>query len=376
METQNSSYSRNKKVVQIAIGCLVFGLLALVILAIVYFAKDNGSGGKVPKTPTPTPTVLVDTVVPTPIIEVNNSASVFYILNESNKQPGSLMKYDPNISNSVEKTIDSKKIYLQLLEISNDNSYLAYVNNSSNISFLDLKTLGSSFTDEVYGDDDEFYWLDNNKFALVLEDSIKIFDPAKGDLIETKSFNFPTESSIISASVDLKWILAKEDTRLLRTFLFNTETSKITYLELYDLDDKVAFNYLNWLYPDKLVFFNSIGLSSLNPSNMIQSKMLSLNIFVEEANRLSKLKQSASGYNYYILFDGKFFQYSKDILLAKQILDLNNYQFYNHIDFGISPNEKFASFDRRNGSAIVVNLKTLVSYPLCDLNCYYPVWEK
>jgi len=376
MAITDSTYTRNKKIISIVVVALFIGLLVLVILGILMFGNSGGTAPKPTKiSPTPTPKYIEDTPIPTPEVSVNEDAKVFYILNESNKQPGILMSYDPNNQGAKEQSLDTKMIYLRLLDISNDNAYLAYINNNSILSFLELKSMTSVFTDLVF-DDYDFYWLDDNNFAVITQTSINKFNPQNGKLIEDKQYKLPEDSFVISVSKDLNWVLAKENERLHRTYLYNLETSKPTYLELYDLGDEIAFNYLNWLYPNKLIFFNSIGLSSLDPSSMVQNKLLSLNITQVNAEKVSKLKPSANGYNFYIVYDGKLFSYSKDNLLAKQILDLNNYQFYNQRDFAVSPNEKFASFDRRNGSAIVINLKTLVSYPLCDLNCYYPVWEK
>lgn len=376
MAITDSTYARNKKIISIVVVALFIGLLVLVILGILMFGNSGGTAPKPTKiSPTPTPKNIEDTPIPTPEVSVNEDAKVFYILNESNKQPGILMSYDPNNQGAKEQSLDTKMIYLRLLDISNDNAYLAYINNNSILSFLELKSMTSVFTDLVF-DDYDFYWLDDNNFAVITQTSINKFNPQNGKLIEDKQYKLPEDSFVISVSKDLNWVLAKENERLHRTYLYNLETSKPTYLELYDLGDEIAFNYLNWLYPNKLIFFNSIGLSSLDPSSMVQNKLLSLNITQVNAEKVSKLKPSANGYNFYIVYDGKLFSYSKDNLLAKQILDLNNYQFYNQRDFSVSPNEKFASFDRRNGSAIVINLKTLVSYTLCDLNCYYPVWEK
>ncbi len=376
MAITDSTYARNKKIISIVVVALFIGLLVLVILGILMFGNSGGTAPKPTKiSPTPTPKNIEDTPIPTPEVSVNEDAKVFYILNESNKQPGILMSYDPNNQGAKEQSLDTKMIYLRLLDISNDNAYLAYINNNSILSFLELKSMTSVFTDLVF-DDYDFYWLDDNNFAVITQTSINKFNPQNGKLIEDKQYKLPEDSFVISVSKDLNWVLAKENERLHRTYLYNLETSKPTYLELYDLGDEIAFNYLNWLYPNKLIFFNSIGLSSLDPSSMVQNKLLSLNITQVNAEKVSKLKPSANGYNFYIVYDGKLFSYSKDNLLAKQILDLNNYQFYNQRDFAVSPNEKFASFDRRNGSAIVINLKTLVSYTLCDLNCYYPVWEK
>jgi hypothetical protein len=363
------SYARNKKLIYIAIGFLLFGLLALLILGVAFFKQSKPDPNALKNTPTPTVSISSVPITLTPSILVNNDAHLFYIASNSLYRFNSYTKENISIDTSVE--------YESLYSFNEDNTYLAFKSSDGYLYFRDMAQSKNIRSIKVTSDGKEQFWSDAQTFVIVSGNSYVKYSAPNFTQSETKDFNFPATSDFISISPDLEWVLARESSRLERLYLFNINSAKIQYLELFDLDDEVAFNYLNWLPPHRLIFFNSIGLSALNPDSMVQTRLLSFNIDITTGDRLTPLQASSGSGNtqYFFSYFGRLYKYVEGTLINTQILDLKDYNFLNLDQIAISPNSRYASFDRSNGAAIVINLSTLSSLSLCDFDCYDPIWE-
>jgi hypothetical protein len=371
MNPNEENYAKNKKLIYIAIIILLGGLLVLLILAFSFFYKPPKDNNSIKNTPTPTP---IDGTQPTimPTVIVNENALLYYIAADSNNEPGQLMSFNP--ANQERNTVDTNTAYTKLIAFDSNNSYLAFVADDGYLSFREMSS-GKITKAQTGLPGITNFWYDADDFLVTDGSSLKILRAPEFKIAENRTINYDQASDFISISPDLQWVLAKESSRLKRTFLKNIDNGKINYLELYDLDDVVSFNYLNWLAPQKLIFFNSIGLSALEPNNMIQTRLLSFNIDITTADELSPLYKGAGGINYYFSYKGRLNRYVEGKLLNTQLLDLKSYSFYDPIKTAISPNEKYAAFDRENNAAIIINLNTTRSIPLCDFYCFDPVWE-
>lgn len=364
----SGSYARNKKLIYIAIGFLLFGLLALLILAIAFFNRSKTDPDALKNTPTPTVSITGPPITLTPSVSVNDDSRLFYIASNSLYRFNAYTKENIVIDESIE--------YLSLFGFNSNNSYLAFKAGDGYLYFRDMVQMRNIRADKFQNDTEQQFWVDDNNFVVVNADGYLMYSAPQFSQSEELVFDFPEASDLISLSPDLEWILARESSRLERLYLLNLNNEKIQYLELSDLDDEIAFNFLNWLPPHRLIFFNSIGLSALNPDSMVQTRLLSFNIDIATGDKLTPLQSSMGGTQYYFSYFGRLYKYVEGTLINTQVLDLKDYNFLDLDQIAISPNSRYVSFDRSNGSAIAVNLTTLSSLSLCDFDCYDPTWEK
>ena len=363
----SGSYARNKKLIYIAIGFLLFGLLALLILAIAFINQSKPNLDALKNTPTPTVSLTGVPVTLTPSVSVNDDSKLFYIASNS------LYRFNAYTKENV--SIDSSIVYEELYGFNSNNEFLAFKASDGYLYFRDIEQSKNIRSNRINSDIKQQFWVDEDNFVLVNEEGYLKFSAPDFPQAENYIFDYPEASDLLSISPDLQWILARENRRLERLYLYNLNSQKIQYLELSDLDDEVAFNYLNWLPPHRLIFFNSIGLSALNPDSMVQTRLLSFNIDITTGDKLTPLQASLGGTQYYFSYFGRLYKYVEGTLINTQILDLKDYNFLNLDQIAISPNSRYVSFDRSNGAAIIVNLSTLSSLSLCDFDCYDPTWE-
>lgn len=363
----SGSYARNKKLIYIAIGFLLFGLLALLILAVAFFNQSKPNPDALKNTPTPTVSLTGVPVTLTPSITVNEDSKLFYIASNS------LYRFNSYTRENI--TIDESIDYDILFGFNSTNEYLAFKANDGYLYFRNMAQSQNIRSSKISGEIKDNFWSDEQTFVIVNNQGYIKYTAPNFNNGENITINFPESSDLIAISPDLQWVLARENRRLERLYLFNLDTNKIQYMELFDLDDEVAFNYLNWLPPHRLIFFNSIGLSALNPDSMVQTRLLSFNIDITTGDKLTPLQSSLANTQYYFSYFGRLYKYVEGTLINTQVLDLKDYNFLNLKQIAISPNSRYAAFDRSNGAAIVINLSTLSSLSLCDFDCYDPTWE-
>lgn len=363
----SGSYARNKKLIYIAIGFLLFGLLALLILAVSFFNQSKPNPDALKNTPTPTVSLTGVPVTLTPSITVNEDSKLFYIASNSLYRFNSYTRENISIDESIDYDI--------LFGFNSTNEYLAFKANDGYLYFRNMAQSQNIRSSKISGEIKDNFWSDELTFVIVNNQGYIKYTAPNFNNGETFTINFPEASDLIAISPDLQWVLARENRRLERLYLFNLDTNKIQYMELFDLDDEVAFNYLNWLPPHRLIFFNSIGLSALNPDSMVQTRLLSFNIDITTGDKLTPLQSSLANTQYYFSYFGRLYKYVEGTLINTQVLDLKDYNFLNLKQIAISPNSRYAAFDRSNGAAIVINLSTLSSLSLCDFDCYDPTWE-
>jgi len=363
----SGSYARNKKLIYIAIGFLLFGLLALLILAVSFFNQSKPNPDALKNTPTPTVSLTGVPVTLTPSITVNEDSKLFYIASNSLYRFNSYTRENISIDESIDYDI--------LFGFNSTNEYLAFKANDGYLYFRNMAQSQNIRSTKISGEIKDNFWSDEQTFVIVNNQGYIKYTAPNFNNGETFTINFPEASDLIAISPDLQWVLARENRRLERLYLFNLDTNKIQYMELFDLDDEVAFNYLNWLPPHRLIFFNSIGLSALNPDSMVQTRLLSFNIDITTGDKLTPLQSSLANTQYYFSYFGRLYKYVEGTLINTQVLDLKDYNFLNLKQIAISPNSRYVAFDRSNGAAIVINLSTLSSLSLCDFDCYDPTWE-
>lgn len=361
-------YNRNKKLIYLAIGIMLIGVLVFVIIGFALFYEPERV--VVIPTPTLTPTTLEPTSI-VPTIITNNESKLYYISSDSFDDPGILMRYDPLTKANEE--VDKISQYKDIIDINLSNTYLGFLNSDQKLNFYDIKngsTLDTNYDIGSYG-----YFFDDTTFALVSDQVVTLISLPDLKISDTIDIILPAESTIFGISPDLEYLLAKETEGFKRSYILEIDEKTVKYLERYDLEDEIAFNYLSFLPLHDVMYFNSIGISILYPSDMTTKRLFSFNINMDTASELTPLILSSSGSNYYYFYQTKLYRFSNDNFVNRQLLDLVDLNILEFNGFEISPDEAYIAMDRVDNSSVIIDLDTLRSTALCDFSCFDPYWE-
>lgn len=354
--------ARNTKIVYAAMGLSVVAVIALIIFALNF---NNIGKRQVDVTPTPevSPTEEVPSGTPTPTTApVNNTAKLYMIISNSKNKPGSVWMINPK--DGLREALIPTDSVKQLVGFSPDNSFLAYIDNNSDLLVTKLQDKAVIRTGYKATPKQQVYWNSNSELAVVDYEAsdkmkiIKIEIPAV-KIAET-SFLGKFNTGKIIANANQKVLIYKNSMNE-SNYRYLTESKTLT-----EIVDSLWMPQL-WINDSEFLFSGDEGLYIYNTDLNNYKQIMSIrSVDNEPFSSTNFVKQGSS---IYFVFEKQLYRYDLNTKVTRSISDLENYLGSGDLaTLSVTPNEAFLTITI-NDKSYLFTMKDLTVKALCENYC-------